>query len=397
MKILLLASRVPYPLDNGEDLRVFHFAKHLSLHHEIQLLAYESGLPPAPEAACYFSRIYTVETPPTNGSNHQSISRLMHAFSPDHMYFFDPRVSSRLSDLLKHDRFDLVWIPAWQMIPYARDIREVPVFIDVMDDGILELARELRLCGSLKEAGIIMKKLFVTYRFERRYFARAALCSLVTERDAEILRWVCPGARQVVIPNGVDSEYFKPLGLGEDFPSLIFEGNMSFSPSVDAVLYFCREILPLVWKQAPKTKFWIVGKEPVQEIRALANDRIIVTGYVDDVRPYLDRASVFVCPMRKGAGIKNKVLQAWAMAKPVVATSITLGGLRAQNAYNIMIADGARAFAEHAIRLIGDRALRNALGKKARKTVLEYYSWEERVRPLEEALKNSQAGTRSEF
>ena len=389
MKILLLASRLPYPLHNGEDLRVFHFAKYLSQHHELHLLAYDSGLPSAPEVACYFSRIHTVETPTRNGSDHQLMSRLMHSFSPDHMYFFDPRISSGLSHLLKQDHFDLVWIPAWQMIPYSRDIGEVPVFIDIMDDGILELARELRSCGSLKEAGLIVKKLLVTYRFERKYFRRAALCCLASERDAEVLRWVCPNTKQVVIPNGVDSEYFKPLGLGEDFPSLVFEGNMSFSPNVDAVLYFCREILPLIWKQVPKAKFCIVGKDPVPEIRALAGDRITVTGYVDDVRPYLDRASVFVCPLRKGAGIKNKVLQAWAMAKPVVATSIALGGLRAQNEHNIVIADGPPAFAQQVVRLIGDRALREELGRKARETVVKHHSWEAKVLSLHEALSAS--------
>lgn len=388
MKILLLASRVPFPLHNGEDLRVFHFAKYLSRHHELQLLAYDSGLPPAPEVACYFSRIHTVKTPSTNGSNHRLMSRLKYAFSPDHLYFFDPQISRVLSHLLKEDRFDRVWIPAWQMIPYVRDIRDAPVFIDVMDDGVLELARELRVCGSLKEAGLILKKLFVTYRFERRYFCRAALCSLVSVTDAEVLSRVCPGARRVVIPNGVDSEYFKPLGFGEDFPSLVFEGNMSFPPSVDAVLYFCREILPLIWKQKPKAKFCIVGKDPVPEIRSLASDRITVTGYVDDVRPYLDRASVFVCPMRKGAGIKNKILQAWAMAKPVVATSTAVAGLCANKEENILIADEPSPFARQVDRLLSSSQLRRRLGQNGRATVLRYHTWQRQAQLLEDGMRD---------
>jgi polysaccharide biosynthesis protein PslH len=386
MKILLLASRVPYPLHNGEDLRVFHFAKYLSRRHELHLLAYGSGLAPAPEAACYFSRIHTVETPPANGSNHQLMARFMHVFSPDHMYFFDPQVSSELSHLLKQERFDLVWIPAWQMIPYAREIREVPVFIDVMDDGILELARELRWSRSLTKAAVNLKRLFVTYLFERRYFRRATLCSLVSERDAEILSLVCPGARHAVIPNGVDGDYFRPLGLDEDFPSLIFEGNMSFSPSIDAVLYFCREILPLIWKTMPQARCYIVGKDPVQEIRALASDRITVTGYVDDVRPYLDRATVFVCPMRKGAGIKNKILQAWAMAKPVVATSTAVAGLYANNEGNILIADEPGSFARQVDRLLNSSDLRRRFGQNARGTVLRHHTWQQQVKLLEDRL-----------
>ena len=386
MKILLLASRVPYPLENGEDLRVFHFSKYLSRNHDLHLLAYSSGSLTAPEVVPYFRTIETVEISSTNGSRDHLMSRLVHTFSPDHMYFFDPRISSRLSDLLKRVRFDLLWIPAWQMVPYSAKVREIPVFIDVMDDGVLELARELRLSRSVKTTAVNLKRLFVTYLFERRYFRQAALCSLASERDSEVLRRVCRTATQVIIPNGVDSELFKPLGLAEDYPSLIFEGNMSFSPSVDAVLYFCREILPLIWKKVPQARFYIVGKDPGHQVRALRSDRIIVTGYVDDCRPYLDRASVFVCPMRKGAGIKNKILQAWAMAKPVVGTSVAFGGLRTVSDNTIVTADDPKSFAQKVVSLLGDSKLREELGRRARNSILNYYTWERQGRSLERAL-----------
>jgi sugar transferase (PEP-CTERM/EpsH1 system associated) len=388
MKILLLASRVPYPLDNGEDLRVFHFAKYLSPQHDIHLLAYTSGSPPAPEVARYFSRIHTIETQPSNGSNGRLISRLAYTFSPDHMYSFDTRISSALNHLLEQDQFDLIWIPAWPMIPYAKYIKDVPVFLDVMDDGILELARELRFSGSMKEAGLNFKRLFVTFLFERKYFSRVSLCSLVSERDAEVLRWVCPSARQVVIPNGVDSDYFKPLGLDEKFPSIVFEGNMGFPPSVDAVLHFCREIFPLVVEKIPEVKFYIVGKNPASEIQALASEHIIVTGYVEDVRPFLDQSSIFICPMRKGAGIKNKILQAWAMMKPVLATKTALGGLCATDEENILIADEPRSFAEAVIRLLEDPALRHSLGLSGRETVLRHHTWQHQVQLLEDQMKD---------
>jgi len=316
------------------------------------------------------------------------MSRLMRTFSPDHMYSFDSQISSGLGKLLEQDRFDLVWIPAWQMIPYSRYVKHVPIFVDVMDDGVLELARELRWSKSLKKATVNLKRLFVTFLFERRYFDRIALCSLVSERDAEVLRWVCPRAKQVVIPNGVDSGYFKPLGCAEDFPSLIFEGNMSFPPSVDAVLYFCREILPLIQKKVPQVKFYIVGKDPLQEVRSLAGNCIVVTGYVNDVRPYLDCASVFVCPMRKGAGIKNKILQAWAMAKPVIATSVALGGLRIIPDGNIIVTDGPKSFAQEVIRLLDNPGFREELGQTGRQTVVEHYTWEQQARSLEGALRS---------
>src|SRR5262249_3965716 len=157
VKMLLLASRLPYPLHNGEDLRIFHFAKNLSQKHEIDLLAYDANSP-APEAARYFRRIHPVSTKPVCESNHHGVSRLFQAFSPDHMYFFDPEIRFLIDALLKNESFDLVWIPAWPMIPYLRYIKGVPVFLDLMDDGVLELARDLRCSRSVQEAGLNLKK-----------------------------------------------------------------------------------------------------------------------------------------------------------------------------------------------------------------------------------------------
>ena len=386
MKILLLTSRIPYPLHNGEDLRVFHFAKNLAKRHELHFLGYDSRLA-ATEVEPYFKTVRTVGEKSLDGGPNGFFG-FTRSFSPSEVYPFDPEISSLLKKLLHEEKFDLVWIPAWQMIPYARDINDVRIFIDVMDDGVLELARELRCSQSVREAAVNLKRLFVTFLFERKYLAHVSLCSLVSERDAEVFRRVCPQAKQVVIPNGVDSEYFQPLGLAENFPSIVFEGNMGFSPSVDAVLYFYREIFPLVVEKMPEVKFYIVGKDPAPEIQALASHHVVVTGYVDDVRPYLDRSSMFVCPMRKGAGIKNKILQAWAMAKPVLATTPAVGGLCATHGENILIADELAAFAEHTRRLLEDSELRRRLGTQGRDTVLRHHNWEQQVQLLEDQMKD---------
>jgi polysaccharide biosynthesis protein PslH len=387
VRILLLGSRLPYPLHDGEDLRVFHFAKYLSERHDLEFLGYGNGSGPN-KATKFFKNIHSVEEQKKTVDNRGCLKRIVSAFSPSEMYSFDSHIEVRLQALLDHTTFDALWIPAWQMAPYAAKIRNLPIIFDVMDDGVLELARELRCSQSVREAAVNLKRLFVTFLFERKYFGRASLCSLVSERDAEVFRRVCPQAKQVVIPNGVDSDYFKPLGLDEKFPSIVFEGNMGFPPSVDAVLYFYREIFPLVVERVPEVKFFIVGKDPAPEIQALASHRVTVTGYVDDVRPYLDQSSMFVCPMRKGAGIKNKILQAWAMAKPVLATTTAVGGLCATDGENILIADEPTSFAEAVVRLLENPALRHSLGLSARETVLRHHTWQEQVQLLEGRMKD---------
>jgi glycosyltransferase involved in cell wall biosynthesis len=173
------------------------------------------------------------------------------------------------------------------------------------------------------------------------------------------------------------------MNLGEDYPSLVFEGNMSFGPSVDAIAYFCREVFPIITSRIPEIRLSIVGRDPTEDVRRLQSERVVVTGKVDDVRPYLDRASVFICPMRKGAGIKNKLLQAWSMAKAVVATSVATGGLAAVHEENVLIADDSQSFANEIIRILQSPQMRKTIGINGRHTVVRYYTWERQVQQLE--------------
>ena len=161
---------------------------------------------------------------------------------------------------------------------------------------------------------------------------------------------------------------------------------MGFPPSVDAAVYFCQTIFPLVQRAVPKTKLYLVGKDPAPVIGALQGPNVVVTGYVDDVRPYLSRASVFVCPMRKGAGIKNKILQAWAMGKPVVATPIALGGLKSEVGESVLVASDPKEFAKLVIMLLSDKQQRQSIGKKALDTVRKYHDWAKSTRTLESVL-----------
>jgi glycosyltransferase involved in cell wall biosynthesis len=388
MRILLLASHLPYPLDNGEDLRVFHFVKNLSKRHELHFLGYGEQSAPN-QASGFFKQIHLVEEENISSYTNGSRKSLIRSFSPREMYAFDLRIESRLQSILREGKFDALWIPAWRMIPYLSAAGNTPVVLDAMDDGVLEVAREIKHSSSPMDLMLNGKKLFVTYLFEKKYFSQADICIFVADRDAEIFKWVCPRTRFSVIPNGVDINYYSPLGLSEDYPSLIFEGNMGFPPSVDAALHFSQAILPLIRQEIPEIKLYLVGKNPAPEILALQKPNVWVTGYVDDVRRYLDRASVFVCPMRKGAGIKNKILQAWAMGKAVVSTTIALAGLDAHPEENIFVADTPDRFAAQVVRLLKDQCLRKAVGQRGMETVHKSYSWQQQAELLEAAMEKN--------
>jgi glycosyltransferase involved in cell wall biosynthesis len=374
---------MPNSLYDGEDLRVYHFAKYLAENNEVHFLGFGDNRA-ANETTLFFKTVQVVsDNHGTKTAERRSLTRCL---APADLYPYNSRMQSALSNMLGKAKFDVLWVPSWRMAPYSEGIKDLPVAMDVMDDGVLELVRELK--GARLGVDFIRKckRLLVTWSFEKKYFSRASVCSFVTARDADMFRRICPSTKITVIPNGVDAEFYQPLGEMEEFPSLIFEGNMGFPPNVDAACYFCRAIFPKILKRVPAAKLFLVGKDPAPQVRALQSHSVTVTGYVDDVRYYLDRATVFICPMRKGAGIKNKMLQAWAMAKPVVATSLAVAGLEAIHMRNVLIADNPYGFSKAVLSLLDGSIDRKSLGVQARRTAVDHYSWKAQVKLFESEL-----------
>lgn len=373
MKILVLCHRFPYPLDNGQNLRIFHYVRELRERHTFDLICYGESDPPS-EIQPFFRSIRVFPTPQAVRAS--GLSRLWHMFRVDE---FIPR-SERVADFLALSDatadWDAVWISGWDMIVNIPKGFRRPILMDAVDDGVLEFTRELLRARSVGRSLQMLKWVWMNYRFERKYFGPADACLFVSERDAEVFARICPGTPTAVIHNGVDVDFFRPVNAHEKGePILVFEGNMSFPPNEDAAVYFATEILPLIQREVPAARFLVVGKNPTARVRALAGPNIHVTGLVDDVRPYLEEATVFVCPMRKGAGIKNKILQAWAMGKPVVATGKSTGGLFVREGENILVRDDPASFAGAVIGILGNRPKQRSMAAAARATAEERYRW----------------------
>ncbi len=214
-------------------------------------------------------------------------------------------------------------------------------------------------------------------RYERQIAGIYGNCVTVSEEDRAALRSLAPAARTWVVPNGVDPAYFHRADPSrEEAGSLVFTGTMFWEPNVDAMISFCADILPRIRRQHPKVRMTIVGAEPSQAVRGLAaHDGVIVTGTVEDVRPYIAAASVYVVPLRNGGGTRLKILEAMAMGKAVVSTSVGCEGLRVSKDRELVVADGSEALAEAVCRLLEDPAERQALGETARRAVMDRYDW----------------------
>jgi glycosyltransferase involved in cell wall biosynthesis len=207
---------------------------------------------------------------------------------------------------------------------------------------------------------------------------------VVSPQDRDMLRTLNPKLRVEVIPNGVDLIEFRARPTARTESMLLFVGNYEYAPNVDAALRLATEILPRVRVRVPEARLWLVGNAPPPEIQALASDTVTVTGRVPDVRPYLARATAFVSPLRLGAGIKNKVLEALAMGCPLVATPLSIDGIAVTDGHDTLIADGD-ALVDATVRVMQDADLRQKLSANARALIEAQYSWM-RVGQMYEAL-----------
>jgi sugar transferase (PEP-CTERM/EpsH1 system associated) len=198
----------------------------------------------------------------------------------------------------------------------------------------------------------------------------------MSAQDQALLERRVPGVRGAVVPNGVDVAYFTPDG-SEPEPSLIYTGGMNMFANRDAVVFFLEEIWPAVAAAVPQARFYAVGQDPPREVEAMAarDPRVVVTGYVDDIRPYVRRAAVYVVPLRVGGGTRLKVLDAMASGKAIVSTSIGCEGLDVTPGAHLLVADSPEEFVRTTVTLLTDRARQRALGDAARARVEERYAW----------------------
>lgn len=273
--------------------------------------------------------------------------------------------------------YDLVHVDTLGLVTYMTETAGTPFVLNhhnvesqMMEDRAAEEANPLKRGYMEREA----RKL---ERWERNWAPRAAVNTVVSPLDGDRLRERAPGASVEVVENGVDVEYFQPRSPPEDNDGhLVFVGGMSWYPNRDAMLWFVREIWPRLLEDQPGRRAILVGRDPPPEVREAAREgSISAPGFVDDIRPTVDRALAYVCPIRKGGGTRLKVLDALAMAKPLVATSFAVEGLGLEAGTHYLRAETPSDYVDQVRRLEGDPALRRALGSAGRKFVERRYAW----------------------
>jgi glycosyltransferase involved in cell wall biosynthesis len=397
MNILVLAAEIPATSSMPGSPRLFNLCRLLAKNHRLSLISgcqlkeRQQWFSDDSRTAEVFQAVTILPDSPNPSWWNKQRHRL-HLAPHFQTQYLKPDYHQKILDIIDGrlvgpPSVDLIYVDGLGMTQYAATNRTVPVVVDLHDSLTLLYSRLVkRESRLLKKFLLYLENTSIAKREQSlRKFCRLIITN--SEVDEQVIKSLAPSSKTLTITNGVDIDYFaSPTERGES-NKLIFTGVMDYGPNEDAVLYFGKEIFPEVRKNFPAAEFWIVGSGPSSEIRSLVSQPgIYVTGRVDDIRPYLESAGIFVCPLRYGAGMKNKVLAAMAMRTPVVATPISLDGIEVTPGKNVLVAASAGVFAKQIGRLLTDRPLARCLGEEGYKLVAEKYSWTARAQVLESIL-----------
>jgi sugar transferase (PEP-CTERM/EpsH1 system associated) len=385
--LLFLTQRIPYPPIKGEKIRPLQILRHLAKHYTVHL----GCLIDDPDdwqhvkvirALCgetYFAKLDPRLAKLT------CLRGLLTGEPLSKVYFYDGGLAAWVDKLLAERRPGRAFICSSAMAQYLLGkphfpARTVMDFADVDADKWRQYA-ETR-SGPMRWVYARESRTLLAY--DRQVGAAVDAGTFVSPAEAALFREVAPelAAKTYAVNSGVDAEYFSPehsFASPYQGETVVFTGTMSYWPNVDAVTWFAHEILPLIRRSRPDLQFYIVGSSPSPEVAELAAiPGVVVTGRVADVRPYVARAAAVVVPLRIANGVQNKVIEAMAMAKPVIATPKALTGVSLDREREIVVGDGTAAFAEAVATTLARDDLA-ALGLRARARVMESYVWEKNL------------------
>ncbi len=394
MRILLLTPQRPYPPHQGTTLRNFNIINELARRHTICVLTFlesdqnPTDLGPLPELCEW------VETlPMPRRGLGLRLRQMMTTRRPDMSWrLWSPKFAERLATRLREEPFDVVEIEGFEMTPYLAIIEAAdPKPLITYDAHNAEwILQQRAFLADIKNPARWTAALYSWIQwhrlrlYEAEILQRAAHTIAMSAQDKVALRDVVFDAPITVIPNGVDLATYgqfrgSPINL-----DLLFTGKMDFRPNIDAVIWFGQQVLPLIQARRPGTSFTIAGQRPHSRLDVLRSiPGVKITGYVDDVRPYIAGAKVYVVPLRVGGGTRLKILEAMAMGKAIVSTTVGAEGFPVGNRQELILADEPEAFAQEVLHLLDNPARRRELGLAGKAFAHAGYGWDTLVPQLE--------------
>jgi glycosyltransferase involved in cell wall biosynthesis len=411
MRLLFLTPQFPYPPHKGTTLRNYNVIAGLARRHTIDLLSFvDDATDPQPSPLDQLCRRIATVQLPRRATSRRALDTLLSPWPDMGLRLWSPEFRRQLAAWLRDGAYDVIQVEGLELARYVltptpttRPLQGVSRSTDkggrrpsiVFDDHNAEYLLQKRIAEAEITArgwnagavysSIQWRKL---RRFECQVCQQADRVVCVSKADAGAVQQLDAALEPHVIPNGVDTEFYRrevvtPLELSPH--SLVFTGTMDFRPNVDAMLWFAQDVLPLVKRDVPDVHLYIVGQRPHARLEALrADPAITMTGAVEDTRPYTSAAAVYVVPLRMGGGTRLKLLEALALQTPIVSTTLGAEGFAVTSGQELLLVDEAAAFARAIVELLADRDRAQALGSAGRAFAVQHYDWRQIVPKFDE-------------
>ncbi len=399
--LLFLVHRLPYPPNKGDKVRSYHLLRYLSARYRVFLGTFVDD----PRDDAYVEKVTQwcselhVERLNPALAKLRSLTGLLMGEALTLPYYRNAGMARWVERTVKEQDIRTVVVYSSAMAQYVPDDPALNVLVDFVDvDSAKWTQYAQRKSGPM--SWVYRREGQRLLAFERRMAERAAASFFTTDAEVALFRRLTPGCHAVVeaVSNGVDAVFFSPehdlpSPFGPDETPVVFTGAMDYWPNVDAVCWFVSDILPALRQRCPGVRLYVVGMKPAPAVVALASEQVVVTGTVPDVRPYIKGAAVVVAPLRIARGVQNKVLEAMAMARPVVLSRACAGGVEARDGEDFLVADDEADFVDRIAALLAspDRGL--AMGRAARERILAAYSWEAHLQRWDRHLAASGSDT----
>lgn len=381
MKLIILLSRVPYPTEKGDKLRAFHQIRTLAKNHEITLIALsDQKIHPKSieilQEYCHKIHVFKLSKP---GLLFNIIKVLFNGKPFQVGYFFRSGILKKIQKIVSDTNPDHIFCQLIRMAEYARLLPQQKT-LDYQD--VFSMGMKRRLSNS----PLFMKPLYFweykrLLKYENSVFNDFNHKTIISEPDRELIPHKDKN-QIVVIPNGVDSEYFKPRQSNKKY-DVVFTGNMGYPPNVDAAEYLAKEIIPLLRQRIPLVSLLLAGANPHPKVKALAAENITVSGWVPDIRESYASSRVFIAPMRIGTGLQNKLLEAMSMQIPCITSPLANNALGATENKEILVGSATEEFAEHLYQLLTNLTLAHSIALNGQQYILKNYNWDSSTSALE--------------
>jgi polysaccharide biosynthesis protein PslH len=383
VRILWVKAGGLLPLDSGGKIRSFHILRELAKTHAVTFFGFHSERdnPAHANLSSLCERVVCVPLrlpAPKSASEFAEYAAGVFSSRPYAIRKYGrPQVARELSKLVRNGSYDVIvcdFVVAAGVIPWNLNCPKV-LFTHNVEATIWK--RHYEVARNPLWKLLSWREWRAMERAENFYLKKADLVLAVSQADRDVFARLISPEKLALIPTGVDIEYFSPRALAEEENTLVFSGSMDWLPNEDGIVYFVQEILPLISQRIPGVKLTVVGRRPSRALQMLAAEyptQVQLTGWVDDVRPYLNKGAVYIVPLRVGSGTRLKIFEAMSMAKAVVSTTIGAEGLPVSQA-EILLADSPGDFAKCVVNLLQDSLTRHRLGAAARQLVESRYSW----------------------